>query len=165
VGGNRGPQPVTKEVLSAPDRLQASCRRWIPFLPTATRTEEMKMENVRPQNHASPGVPRQRDVRARARLRSHSIAVSAEFDKTRDRGCRPGRLEKGAPASMSWTSRRTRNIRCRCSPREKYNCRSRPHPFCGLRGWTMALLFLGVRRRSCSKARRSNAVTDRRKSC
>ena len=60
-------QPVTTRGLSAPDRLQRAAARG--FLP-AHRLHEGRNEDGerRPQDHASPDVPGERDLRARAGL-------------------------------------------------------------------------------------------------
>ena len=74
-------KPVTKEVY--PHQIAFNVLPHVDsFLPTGYTKEEMKMAERRPQDHASPVVPRRRHMRAAVPVyRAHSVAVSAEFEK------------------------------------------------------------------------------------
>ncbi len=152
-------QPVTKEVY--PHQIAFNVLPQVDsFLPSGYTKEEMKMENEgRKIMHHDKFRASVTCVRVPV-YRSHSVAVSAEFEKTVTVEAARAVL-KTRPDLISWTNRRIKNIRCRSSLPARTIAKSAAY------AWTARWITAsrsGSAAINCSKAPRSMRCRSR-KSC
>ena len=114
-------QPVTKEVY--PHQIAFNVLPHVDsFLPTGYTKEEMKMENEGRKIMHHPGFRASVTCVRVPVYRSHSVAVSAEFEKPVTRGRRARSARNKRPASIVVDEPENKKYPMPLFTSEKYNC-------------------------------------------